>query len=62
MGWVSGPVAAKGYVTISLPAELVDRIDGFLAKNNWGYRSRAEMVAAAVREFLQRGADEPKKR
>jgi metal-responsive CopG/Arc/MetJ family transcriptional regulator len=58
----SGAVAAKGYVTISLPAELVDRIDAFLTKNTWGYRSRAEMVAASVRDFLQAREAEAKKK
>lgn len=47
-------MAVKGYVTLSMPAELIDRVDTFLGKNTWGYRSRAEVVAAAVRDFLQR--------
>lgn len=47
-------MAVKGYVTISLPADLIEHVDAFLAKNTWGYRSRAELVAAAIREFLAR--------
>jgi metal-responsive CopG/Arc/MetJ family transcriptional regulator len=46
-------VRAK-YVTVQLPEELIERVDAFLQDSNWGYRSRAEVVAHATREFLLR--------
>lgn len=44
---------APGSSNITVPNEIVDRIDDFLATNRWGYRSRPEVVVAAVRKFLQ---------
>lgn len=55
-------MAVKGYVTLSLPTDLIDRVDAFLEKNTWGFRSRAEMVTAAIREFLQRTEAETRKK
>ena len=49
----------KGYTTLALPGELVERIDEFVASNRWGYRSRGEVAAVAVREFLRQNADAP---
>jgi len=45
---------SKQYATFALPKTLVARVDDFVAANTWGYRSRAEVLAAAVREFLER--------
>jgi Arc/MetJ-type ribon-helix-helix transcriptional regulator len=36
----------------------MEKADRYVDDNPWGYRSRAEVVAAAVREFLQRAAEE----
>jgi hypothetical protein len=47
-------VTEPGFRGISIPQELADKIDKFVKANEWGYRSRADVVAAAVREFLQR--------
>jgi metal-responsive CopG/Arc/MetJ family transcriptional regulator len=40
------------YVTIKLPKDLVEQIDDFIQKQNYGYASRAELVKDAVRSFL----------
>jgi len=53
------PVASKGFRTASIPEELADIIDVFLEENRWGYRSRAEVIVQATREFLQRHGMEP---
>lgn len=49
----------RDYVGIKLPPELADRVDAFLLDNPWGYRTRGELVATAVREFLQRYGGSP---
>lgn len=47
----------RDYVHISLARELAKRVDHFLDESTWGFKSRAEVVHVAVREFLQRHAD-----
>ena len=42
----------KGYSGINLPNNLIDEIDNFLKETTLGYKSRAEIVKVAVREFL----------
>ncbi len=42
----------KRYVNVKLPVELGDEVDKILEKKLWGYRSRAEFVAEAVRDKL----------
>lgn len=37
---------------MNLPDELVERVDRFIEDNDWGYRSRAEIAASAIRAFL----------
>lgn len=45
---------SRRYRTFALHADLVAWIDRFLADDDLGYRSRAEVIAAAVREFIER--------
>ncbi|MEM1983319.1 MAG: ribbon-helix-helix domain-containing protein [Zestosphaera sp.] len=42
------------YVGVRLPKELMDLVDEVIRSRKWGYRSRAEFVAEAVREKLAR--------
>lgn len=63
-GWLTGPLASvpslpgRKYTTFSLPNDLVIRLDSFLEVNSWGYRTRGEVMAEALRDFLrQRGKD-----
>lgn len=40
-------------MTVRLPRELIDEIDRFIAENpHLGYKSRAEVVKDAIRQFL----------
>ncbi len=43
---------AKGWTTVALKDALVAQLDRFLQENEWGFSNRAEVVTAAVREFL----------
>jgi metal-responsive CopG/Arc/MetJ family transcriptional regulator len=43
----------RDYPTVSLKKQLVAQIDAFLVANPWGYSNRAEVVTAAVRQFLE---------
>lgn len=47
------------YGTIRLPEQLIARVERFVESNDWGYRTKAEVVAAALREFLQRHEPKP---
>jgi hypothetical protein len=50
---------ARKYTTFALPNDLVQRLDYFLDSNTWGFRSRGEVMAIALRDFLLRaGATE----
>lgn len=42
-----------GFTSVSLPDELVAQIDKFIKSNKWGYRSRPDVITAAVRAFLR---------
>jgi len=42
----------KQYVNVKIPVELADEIDKILEKKLLGYRSRAELVAEAIRDKL----------
>lgn len=53
------PVASKGFLGVSIPEELAKRVDSFVRHNDWAYRSRSEVVVAALREFLLRHGKEP---
>jgi metal-responsive CopG/Arc/MetJ family transcriptional regulator len=44
----------KGYSTLHVPNELLAEIDRYIQANRWGYKSRPEVVKAAVRDFLDR--------
>lgn len=47
-------VAMKGWTTVSLKDGLMEQIDLFIEDNKWGYTNRAEVVTAAVRDFILR--------
>jgi metal-responsive CopG/Arc/MetJ family transcriptional regulator len=51
-GVLPAPVTA-GYMSVSLPEDLVRKIDLFVDSNDDGFRSRAEVIAQAVRQFLR---------
>jgi len=44
---------AKGWKTIALPEELVQKIDKILASHKGGYESRPEFIKEAVRKRLE---------
>jgi metal-responsive CopG/Arc/MetJ family transcriptional regulator len=44
---------SKGWKTIALPDELVDKIDKIVDEKKHGYRSRNEFVTDAVRRRLE---------
>lgn len=41
------------YATIKIPEELAELIDKVIESRRFGYRSRAEFVAEAIREKLR---------
>lgn len=46
-------MARKEYVSISIPKDLANRVDEVLS-GDWGFRTRAEIVNEALREFILR--------
>lgn len=48
-----------GFVSFSIRAELMKKVDDFLEKNDDGFGSRAEVISTAIREFLERRAPRP---
>lgn len=48
-----GSLMVKGWVSLSLRDEVVLRLDAYIESNVWGYRNRAEVVTAALRQFLE---------
>jgi metal-responsive CopG/Arc/MetJ family transcriptional regulator len=44
---------AKGWKTIALPEELIQKIDKMVESQHHGYRSRNEFVTDAVRRRLE---------
>lgn len=45
-------VAKTGYTSITVPDDIVDRIEHFLKHNSWGFKTRPEVVKVALSEFL----------
>jgi metal-responsive CopG/Arc/MetJ family transcriptional regulator len=43
----------KGYTSISLPDEMVKEIDKLVANRRYGYTSRADVVADAIRRLME---------
>lgn len=39
----------KGYTSVSIPDEMIQEIDRVIAKKKYGYTSRADLVADAIR-------------
>lgn len=53
-------MAVKGYSGLSIPDETAEALDQFMARNQWmGFRSRTELILAAIREYLGRHGMEP---
>ena len=48
----SMPLPAKGYISISIPEEMVKEIDKVVKKRRYGYTSRADVVADAIRRLM----------
>ena len=46
-------MARRGYLTVSIPAELVKTIDRLIAEKEFAYSSRAEYVKELVRNDLK---------
>ena len=42
----------KKYVGIALPIALINRMDEFIKKDRWGYKSRAELAKEAIRRLV----------
>lgn len=45
----------KGWTSLSLKDDLIAQIDAFIAHNDAGFSNRAEVIATALREFLDSG-------
>lgn len=45
-------VPLPGWRSISLKEELLARVERFIVENDDGYSNRAEVIAAAVRKFI----------
>ena len=44
---------ADGYINISIPKELIKKVDNLIEKGEYGYTSRAEFIKEAIREKLK---------
>ena len=42
----------KRYINIALPESLIKKVDYFVKQDEWGYKSRAEVIKEAVRDIL----------
>ena len=42
----------KKYVGIALPIALINRMDEFIKKDRWGYKSRAELAKDGIRRLV----------
>lgn len=49
----------EGFVSLTLKQGLVRKVDDFVARNDLGFTNRAEVAAAAIREFLERHPTPP---
>lgn len=49
---------ARGWTTVSLKNDLIAAIDDFVATNDAGFSNRAEVIATAVRQFLEGTGEE----
>lgn len=43
---------ARGFISISIPEEMVKEIDKLVENRRYGYTSRADVVADAVRRLM----------
>ena len=46
-------IPRKGWVNVSLPEEIVERIDKTVGNSKYGFRSRADFVLEAVKNQLR---------
>lgn len=44
----------EGLTSVSLPDELIEKIDEFAENSDMGYSSRPDVIKTALREFFQR--------
>jgi len=44
----------KGWINVSLPREIVDRIDQAVNNREFGFRSRTDLVLEAVKKELEK--------
>ncbi len=49
---LNNKVMRKKYVGIALPIALINRMDEFIKKDRWGYKSRAELAKEAIRRLV----------
>lgn len=56
-GWdkVATPVAQEDWVNVRLAKLLAEQVDEYQRESGHGFTSRADVVAAAVRSFLETG-------
>jgi len=43
----------KGYASISIPDEMIREIDKIISQKKYGYSSRADLIADAVRRLAK---------
>jgi Arc/MetJ-type ribon-helix-helix transcriptional regulator len=48
------------YIAVSIPSDLIRRIDRLVEEGDQGYESRAEAVRTAVRKFLEQEETRPR--
>lgn len=46
------------YGTVRVPDDLDEHLNRFKEDNEWGFRSKTEIVATALRDFFQKYGDE----
>lgn len=44
----------EGLTSVSLPDDLIEKIDEFAENSDMGYTSRPDVIKTALREFFQR--------
>ncbi len=47
-----GGTMRKKYIGIAIPESLIKQMDEFVKKDEWGYKSRAELAKDAIRQLL----------
>ena len=47
-----------GYTTVRLPSKLIEEVDKLIAEGKWGFKTRAEFVKEAIRQYLLKFKEE----